>query len=70
VQIIHHNLPIKKLAAHAHAEHHLFIPLQGEIKVETKSEKYIFGPGKALFLPSNTLHSFSSTEIKDDGLKF
>jgi AraC-like DNA-binding protein len=66
--LVHHNLPAKEIARHSHSEHLLFVPLQGEIRIETESAVHVLGPGKMLYLPSKTEHSFQSSETQGERL--
>lgn len=66
--LVHHNLPGKKVAKHAHSEHLLFIPLQGEIEVLLESRSLKCSPGKMLFLPGGTEHRFDSSSQSGERL--
>ncbi len=63
IVLIHQKVPGRELAQHSHKEHEFFIPLQGEIKVSFSDNKNVFncGPGRMLYIPPNTEHSFSSS---------
>ena len=60
--LVHHNLPGNEVALHLHAEHLLFIPLQGEIAVQLSEKELRCGPGKMIYLPPKTNHAFRSCE--------
>jgi AraC-like DNA-binding protein len=59
--IVHQNLPGKKALVEGYDEHILFLPLQGEIKVETDSGAFNLSPGQMLYLSPRIPHSFSSS---------
>ncbi|MBX3034906.1 MAG: helix-turn-helix domain-containing protein [Bdellovibrionaceae bacterium] len=59
--IVHQNLPGKRAQVKGFDQHILFIPLQGEITVETSDEKHVLGPGQMLYLSPGMAHSFSSS---------
>lgn len=66
--LVHHNLPEKKVDFHAHEEHMLFIPLQGEIKIITRERVLTIGPGKMVYLPPETEHAFDSSSLLGERL--
>jgi AraC-like DNA-binding protein len=66
--LVHHNIPAKEVSRHSHPEHLLFIPLQGEIRLETPTDVYALGPGKMLYLPAKTEHAFQSSETQGERL--
>src|SRR4051812_35402289 len=66
--LIHHNLPEKDVDWHEHAEHLLFVPLQGEIHVRLRSREISIGPGKMLYLPAGENHSFRSNRVQGERL--
>lgn len=43
--LVHHNIPGSQAPHHEHPEHHLIIPLQGEISVEVEGKMLTCGPG-------------------------
>ncbi len=59
--IIHQKIPGREVGQHHHAEHELFIPLQGEIKVYGDGFEASAGPGKMLYVPPILEHRFSSS---------
>ncbi len=59
--IVHQNVPGKKASVLCYPQHILFIPLQGEILIEVEGKRRAFGVGQMLYLPPNTVHSFSSS---------
>jgi AraC-like DNA-binding protein len=59
--LVHQNIPGKKLEETVFEQHILFIPLQGEIRVEVKDRSLSLGLGQMLFLPAKMRHSFSSS---------
>lgn len=59
--IVHQNIPGKRAQVSGYEQHLLFLPLQGEISVETSSLKCSFGPGQMLYLAPKVAHSFSSS---------
>src|SRR5260370_38148299 len=61
--LVHHNIPGKKVDWHDWAQHLLFIPLQGEIKVVLRAGSLVGGPGKMLYVPPNKSLSFQSSEV-------
>jgi len=66
--LVHHNLPSSVVAAHAHAEHHLIIPLQGEVSVDLADRSFSCGPGRMIYVSPNTEHSFRSAKDKGERL--
>src|SRR5262249_23628964 len=58
--IIHQKIPSHEVGRHEHAEHEFFLPLQGEITIETEGVVTKAGPGRMLYVPPNIDHSFSS----------
>lgn len=66
--VVHHNLPGKQASEHAHAEHLLFLPLQGEIHVICEGKRLSCGPGRMIYLPPNTTHSFDSSSLLGERL--
>ncbi|MEO5667778.1 MAG: helix-turn-helix domain-containing protein [Bdellovibrionota bacterium] len=63
--VVHHNKPGSKVDRHSHKEHHLILPLRGESRIEIGAEVWTFGPGKMLYIPSNTEHEFLATNQKE-----
>ncbi len=66
--LVHHNLPGKKVELHAHSEHLLFLPLQGEIGVHVSGRDLVCGPGRMIYLPPKTEHSFDSSMMAGERL--
>ncbi|MCP4915192.1 MAG: helix-turn-helix transcriptional regulator [Oligoflexia bacterium] len=65
--LVHQNIPKRKLAAHAHDDHHLFIPLQGNIKINLeKGEELSASPGKMIYIPPKVVHQFDSSKEKGE----
>jgi AraC-like DNA-binding protein len=59
--IVHHNLPGKSDHKIMLPQHVLLIPLQGEVRVRlNEADEFVLGPGRMLYLPPNTNHSFNS----------
>jgi AraC-like DNA-binding protein len=65
VMIVHHNKPGQKLDVHAHDEHHLIIPLRGEVRLITDGNESRFGPGRMAYIPPQVEHGFVSTNPKE-----
>ena len=61
--IVHQKIPGKRADTHDHAEHELFIPLQGEIKIRLESHELACGPGRMIYLPPQVAHSFESSAV-------
>ena len=68
LKLIHHNLPGKAVAPHAHPEHLLFLPLQGEIWVRLRDREMKAGKGSMIYLPPETKHSFRSSDQQGERL--
>jgi AraC-like DNA-binding protein len=66
--LVHHNLPGKEVARHAHVEHLLFLPLQGEIAIDLDGMRLACGPGRMIYLPPSTQHAFTSAETQGERL--
>lgn len=58
VLFIHQNLPARRAERHDHAEHHLFIPLQGSVELNTDDATWEVPPGQMVYIPSGLPHSF------------
>lgn len=58
--IIHQKIQHYEVEEHIHEEHELFLPLQGEITVQALGQELKAGPGKMLYLPAGTPHTFQS----------
>jgi hypothetical protein len=73
--LVHHNLPGKRAEPHAHGEHLLSMPLQGEIGVRIShpggsadGRELSCGPGRMIYLPPKTQHSFTSSMMAGERL--
>lgn len=66
--LVHQNIPSKKHKDISHSAHILFLPLQGEIRVRALEQNFSVGPGHMLFLPSDTPHSFDSSDSAGERL--
>ena len=66
--LVHHNVPGSSAPHHKHPEHHLIIPLQGEINVELEGKVLTCGPGRMAYLPPHTDHIFRSAPTKGERL--
>lgn len=60
IVIIHQKIRGKVVGDHAHEEHELFLPLQGEIQIGASGRTLKAGPGKMIYLPAGQTHSFQS----------
>ena len=68
--LVHHNIPGSTAPHHEHPEHHLIIPLQGEISVEVLGKSLKCGPGRMVYIPPNTGHIFRSAPTKGNRASF
>lgn len=66
--LVHQNLPGKTVTRHHHPEHLFFLPLQGEISVRLDARSLGCGPGKVIYLPPLTEHSFTSSSLLGERL--
>lgn len=66
--LVHQNVPGKRTKISGYEQHLLFLPLQGEIAVETNTQKYVLGPGQMLYLAPMVSHSFSSSDKSGERL--
>jgi AraC-like DNA-binding protein len=66
--LVHHNIPGSAAPHHEHPEHHLIIPLQGEVSVEVEGNILTCGPGRMAYVPPNTGHIFRSGPTKGERL--
>jgi len=66
--LVHHNIPANNVSSHAHAEHHLIIPLQGEISVVLSEKTLTCGPGRMIYIAPKTEHVFQSAREKGERL--
>lgn len=60
--VIHHNKPAVRVRHYERPEHVLFVPLQGEIRVETEGGDFTCGAGRMLYLPPALRHSLAASE--------
>lgn len=60
VLIIHQKIRGNTVDRHQHDEHELFLPLQGEIKIQSQEDLLKAGPGKMIYLPPGLEHSFQA----------
>jgi AraC-like DNA-binding protein len=60
--IIHQRIRGKDVEAHQHDDHEVFLPLKGEIRIRLANAELACGPGKQIYLPPNTPHSFVSSK--------
>ncbi len=68
LSIVHHNKPASLIPSHAHDEHHLMIPLQGEFSVELSDRTLTCSPGRMIYIPPQTAHAFRSSKEKGERL--
>src|SRR4051812_30339780 len=61
VLIIHQKITGSRITEHNHAEHEIFLPLQGEIEIAIGQGTLKAGPGRMIYLPAQTPHSFSAS---------
>lgn len=61
--IIHQKIPAREVGRHQHDEHEFFLPLQGEITVDSAHGVVKAGPGRMLYVPPHLDHSFSSSAV-------
>lgn len=66
--LVHQNIPGRTVGWHGHAEHHLFLPLTGEISVETESGSHTIGPGRLLWIPGGLRHRFVAARTQGERL--
>ena len=66
--LVHHNVPSGDVSEHAHPEHHLIIPLQGEVRLVLASQELVCGPGRMVYVPPATGHIFRSGKDKGERL--
>jgi AraC-like DNA-binding protein len=66
--VVHQNIPGKEVDFHEHKEHLLFFPLHGEIQVHLEKNTLTCGPGRMIYLPPNTSHSFDSSLTEGERL--
>ena len=58
--IIHQKVPRKEVGRHVHDEHEFFLPLHGEIHVQSEHGEAKAGPGRMLYVPPRVEHSFTA----------
>lgn len=63
--VVHHNKPKSRVEKHSHKEHHLIIPLRGELKIQFEDKQWSFGPGKMAYIASKQEHEFFSSNEKE-----
>lgn len=61
IVIIHQKIQDLTKDLHDHDEHEIFFPLQGEIRVRVGETVLKAGPGKMIYLPPGTSHSFEAS---------
>lgn len=67
--LVHHNLPGSVVPTHAHPEHHLIIPLQGEIGLRLEDGRdLVCGPGRMAYVSPKTPHEFRSAKERGERL--
>jgi AraC-like DNA-binding protein/mannose-6-phosphate isomerase-like protein (cupin superfamily) len=66
--LVHHNIPGSAAPHHEHPEHHLIIPLQGEISIDVDAKVLTCSPGRMAYVPPNTGHIFRSAPTKGERL--
>jgi len=59
--LVHQNLPYRQIRSYQRREHLIFIPLQGEIRVAVEGKVLPCGPGRMVYLPPDTEHTFDSS---------
>ena len=68
LELIHHNLPGKRVGEHQWPQHAVFVPLQGEIRIRLASGSLVAGPGRMIYVPPKTLLEFDSSEAAGERL--
>jgi AraC-like DNA-binding protein len=66
--LVHHNVPGKRVDRHRHDDHHLFVPLQGEIEVRLAGGALRAGPGRMLYVPAGAEHEFTASTREGERL--
>jgi AraC-like ligand binding domain len=66
--IVHHNIPGQVVQEHSHAEHHLIIPLQGEVSTVLTKQMLSCGPGRMIYIAPDVPHVFKSSKEKGERL--
>lgn len=66
--VVHHNLPGQRHRRIKREEHLVFIPLQGEIRIDLDGRKLRAGPGRLVYLPRGQVHEFESSEDRGERL--
>jgi AraC-like DNA-binding protein len=59
--LVHQNLPRRQVRRYQRREHLFFIPLQGEIRITAGRLLLRCGPGRTVYLPPATEHTFDSS---------
>jgi AraC-like DNA-binding protein len=62
IVIIHQKIRGLMKDLHAHTEHEIFLPLQGEIRIRVGEKLLKAGPGKMIYLPPETDHAFEASD--------
>lgn len=60
--LIHHNKPALRVRRYVRPEHVVFMPLQGEIRLQATVAEYLCGPGRMLYLPPGFEHNLAANE--------
>lgn len=60
ILIIHQKIKGREKGSHIHDEHEIFLPLQGEISIKSAGKAILAGPGKMIYIPPKTEHTFHS----------
>lgn len=68
IYLVHHNFPGMEKEALTFKQHLVFVPLQGEIEITLRQKKLSLGPGKMLYLPPESEHSFASSKHQGERL--
>ena len=63
--LVHHNKPGDHVNSHHHDEHHLIVPLRGEVSIRTADATVVVAPGRMIYIPSTLEHEFHSTNEKE-----
>lgn len=61
VFLIHQKIRGSRFDEHEHAEHEIFLPLQGEIRIRAGEQLLRAGPGRMIYLPPGAKHEFESS---------
>lgn len=66
--LVHQNVPGKRVSRHQHDDHHLFIPLGGDIAVRVADQELRAGPGRMIYVAAATAHEFSASDRQGERL--